>query len=319
MKLKPLVRLASATATAAAASFGAGYLIFYEVMNRNARIYPKIASIAAKKLADTSIPATDPRIIWFENQPIQEFERINSQNLRLKGHLIAAEKPSKVYVFCSHGYRSSGFGEYKVMTKFYHDLGYNVFIVDHQSHGGSDGNWIGFGEREYKDCLLWLDWMKEKFGDDIQIILQGISMGSATVMLMSGDDSLPDNVKFTVADCGFTTCKAQFEHCLKSLMHIPKFPILYTADIFNKKINGYDFADPDPINAVSKAKVPILFIHGNSDTFVPTYMCHQLYAACTSEYKDMLLVKGAAHAESYKRDSAAYEAKVKEFADKFIK
>ena len=306
-----------AAAAATAVSAGASYAIFNEVMNRKALIYPKVSSSASKKMTQTTIKEDDPRLVWLENQELQKFEMINDKNYRLKGYLIPSEEPSDVYVFCSHGYRSTGKGEFKLMAKFYHDLGFNVFWVDHQSHGESDGKYIGFGFYESKDCLLWLNWLIEKFGKDIQIILEGVSMGSATVMMMSGNPNLPKNVKFTVADCGYTTCQAQFEHCMKNLLHLPKYPILPFADFFNKVINGYNFIDSNPIESVSNAQVPILFIHGGSDDFVPTYMAHQLYAACTTD-KDLLIVDGAAHAESYKRDSAAYEAKVKEFVDKYI-
>ena len=42
--------LIGASVAAGAVSFGAGYLIFNEVMNRDAMIYPKIADAAYKKM-----------------------------------------------------------------------------------------------------------------------------------------------------------------------------------------------------------------------------------------------------------------------------
>ncbi len=307
------------TAVAAGAvSFGAGYIIFNEVMNRDSLLYPKIADAAYKKMDHVDVSQEDERITWYNTVEKQYFEMINERNFRLKAKYIPADKPSKKFVFCSHGYRSTGNGEYKLMAKFYHDMGMNLFIVDHQAAGESDGKYIGFGYHESKDSLKWLYWMLEKFGSDIEIILQGVSMGCATVLIMSGDASLPENVKFTVADCGYTSAYDQFEHILNNSMHLPNFPILYTSNIFNKALNGWDFRDADPINKVQVAKVPILFIHGDKDDFVPTYMVHQLYAACSSEYKDLLVIPGAGHAESYPTDSAAYEAKVREFADKFL-
>lgn len=310
--------LIGSAATASAVSLGAGYIIFNEVMNRNAKIFPLIKKAAQKKMVSSPVEETDPRLKWFYEQKPIPFEMINSRNFRLKAKLFPAEKPSKVFVFCSHGYKSTGFREYDIMTKFYHDLGYNVFIVDHQAHGESDGQYIGFGYYEYEDCLLWLQRLIDKYGDDIQIILQGISMGCATVTMMAGSPTLPKNVKFIVADCGYTTAKAQFEFVLKNYVHLPNFPLLYTANFFNKKIGGYGFTDSNPIDWVAKAEVPMLFVHGEADDFVPPYMVHQLYAACSSEYKDILVVKGAGHAESYRVGSEAYEEKVKSFCEKFI-
>ena len=315
---KAVITSLSFAAGAVAAAAAVGYTAFNEVMNRNAKIFPAVSAKYNDKVFLNKADEEDERLTWLHQQTPTIYEMVNSRNYRLKAKMFPADKESDVYVFCSHGYRSSGIGQFELMIKFYHDLGYNVFLVDHAAHGESDGKYIGFGYYECMDCLAWLEWMKEKFGQDIQIILHGISMGCATVTMMSGAENLPDNVKFIVADCGFTTAKAEFEHDVKSYIHLPAAPVVNSANIFNKALNGFDFDDISPIDEVAKAKVPMLFVHGDSDTFVPTYMVHQLYAACSSEYKDLLLVKGAGHAESYLTDTPAYEAKVKSFIDKFI-
>ena len=149
-----------------------------------------------------------------------------------------------------------------------------------------------------------------------QIILHGVSMGCATVTLMSGNPDLPKNVKFTVADCGYTSPWAEFDYQLKNA-HVPSSPLLDGANFFNKRIAKYDFKKVDSVESVKHAQVPMLFIHGTKDDFVPTYMVNELYDACSSD-KDILLVEGAGHAESYPTDSAAYEAKVRSFIDKYI-
>ncbi len=291
--------------------------MFNEVMNRNARLTDVLGKIIYTAPEPVAPAEPDERGVWFNEQKFEEFEMINDRNYRLRAYLLKSEKPSNVYAFCSHGYRSSGKGEFYLITKYYHDLGYNVFLVDHQASGESDGKYIGFGYYEYRDCLKWLDYMLEVFGSDIQIILHGISMGSATVMMMNGEN-LPENVKFTVADCGYTSAYNQFLHNAKS-MHLPKFPVVNFANAFNRRISGYDFKDANPIDAIKKAKLPMLFIHGANDDFVPTYMAGELYEACTSEDKKMLIVEGAAHAESYPTDSAAYEAMINEFIAEYIK
>jgi fermentation-respiration switch protein FrsA (DUF1100 family) len=142
-------------------------------------------------------------------------------------------------------------------------------------------------------------------------------MGSATVMLMSGSGRLPSNVKFVVADCGYTSAYNQFAHNAKG-MHVPTFPLIDAANIFNRLISGYDFKDASPVEAVKKATVPMAFIHGANDDFVPTYMVNELYEACSSEHKELLIVEGAAHAESYPTDSENYEALINSFAEKYL-
>lgn len=309
-----MLKAAGVTAGITAA---AGYVLFHEIMHRNASLPEKLSKVMNPVPEPAEPPKPDERELWFNEQKLEEFEMINDRNLRLRAYLLRAEKPSDVYVFCSHGYRSSGRGEFCLMSKFYHDKGFNVFMVDHQASGESDGTYIGFGYHEYHDCLKWLDYMLEVFGANIQIILHGVSMGSATVMMMNGE-KLPQNVKFTVADCGYTSAYDQFAHNAKS-MHVPAFPIMNVANAFNRRISGYDFKDANPLEAVSKAVLPMLFVHGGSDDFVPTHMVGKLYEACASADKKMLIVEGAGHAESYPTDSAAYEAMICEFTDKYIK
>lgn len=310
----------AATATAVGLLGGIGYGIFREIMHRDANLPEKLSSIINKpdESAPKFDPAADERAIWFEKQTFEKFTITNPRGFTLAAHLLRAEEPSDVYVFASHGYRNHGRGEFNVMAKFYHDKGYNVFMIDHQAAGESDGTYIGFGYHESRDGMLWLNFMRETFGEDIQIILHGISMGSATVMLMTGNENLPENVKFTVADCGYTSAWNQFSHNFSS-MHVPTFPILNIANFFNQKISGFDFKDTDTKEAVAKAKIPMLFIHGAKDDFVPTYMGSQLYAYCGSEHKELYIAPDAAHAESYPIQSAEYEARVNSFIEKYIK
>lgn len=295
----------------------AGYATFHEIMHRNASLHEKIGKIVNKH-PEPAIPIEeDERKIWFDKQALVDYEIINAKGFKLKGYLLPADKPSKVYAFCSHGYRSCGVGDFSRVSKFYHDKGWNVFLVDHQASGTSEGKYIGFGYHECRDCLQWLDFMKSKFGSDIQIFLHGESMGSATVMLMSGSGKLPENVKFVVADCGYTSAYDEFIHNVK-MMHIPSFPVINAANLFNRIISGYDFKDASPLEAVKKADVPMIFIHGGNDNFVPTYMVNQLYDACSSKDKELMIVEGAAHAESYQTDSPSYEALIEKYADKYI-
>ena len=256
---------------------------------------------------------------WLDTQEIEELSRINDKGFRLQAYLIRPEKESDVYIFASHGYRCYGKKEWARYVDFYvNQMGYNMFFIDHQSAGKSEGKYIGFSSFESRDGLDWLQYMIEKFGEDIKIIMHGISMGSATVMLMSGSDRLPENVKFTIADCGFTSALDEFTYKLESLK-VPKFPTIPVICAINRRKVGYDFGkDTNALEAVKKAKVPMLFIHGSADKFVPTYMGYILYHECTSEYKDLLIVEGADHAQSYLIDKDGYEAKIKQFAEKFI-
>ena len=88
-------------------------------------------------------------------------------------------------------------------------------------------------------------------------------MGSATVMLMTGNENLPENVKFTVADCGYTSAMDEFNYKIDTLK-LPFRPIIPIVKVINRKKAGYDFQkDTNALAAVKNARVPILFIHGD--------------------------------------------------------
>lgn len=309
---------AGLVAGAAAAYAGVGLLLSYEVTAKNARL-PKYATAMFNK--SHGIPAgdgpKDERVEWFRANPREEFTRVNDRGQTLHAFYMPTDEPSDKYIICAHGYRSCGQGEFRFAGKFLHDIGYNVIFVDHQAAGVSDGKFISFGKYEAKDFIDWINFFIDKFGKDIQIALYGISMGSATVMTCSNKAGLPENVKFILADCGYTSVNELFTFILNGFF-VPAKPVLASANLFSKAMGKWDFNEVNPIDCVRGAKVPILFVHGEKDDFVPTFMSGKLYNACCSE-KDILIVPGAGHAESYQKGSEMYEEKFKEFASKYIK
>ena len=76
--------------------------------------------------------------------------------------------------------------------------------------------------------------------------------------------------------------------------------------------------DCNSAREVRKAKVPILLIHGDADTFVPCSMCDEIYDNCASP-KTKLIIKDASHAESYYKDTKTYESALDKFIGGIIK
>ena len=317
-KSKILISLVAASATYAAVS-GA---VYYEVMHRKARIPnmvdKKMSEPKGKKQAsdvETS-KKEDERLEWIHSRQFEEHEITSDRGVKLKGYFYPAKEPTKVFVLGAHGYRSSGRGQFRFVAKGLHDMGYNLFFVDHQAAGNSEGKNISFGYHESKDLRKWVDYLVQTYGEDIEIILYGISMGSATVMLLSDDATMKPYVKFIIADCGFSSMKKELAHNLTS-WKIPNQPIIATADALGKIIEGYSFKDVLPMENVKRSQYPILFIHGGADTFVPTEMVYELYDCCTSE-KDLLVVPGAKHADSYVKSPSEYEEKIRSFSEKYL-
>ncbi len=222
----------------------------------------------------------------------------------------------KKAVICFHGYTGEGLSNHIAIADYFLKKGYAMLMPDARAHGESEGEYIGFGCLDRKDALSWVNWLIGTCGDDVEIMLHGTSMGGATVLMASGLD-LPCQVKGIVSDCGFTSPKEVFTHVLNHMYHLPAFPAIQGADLLNKRLAGYGMDECNAKYEVQKAKVPILFIHGSSDTFVPVSMCHEIYENCASP-KRKLIVEGAAHAESYYKDMADYEKVLTEFAGEIM-
>ena len=251
---------------------------------------------------------------WLRAQPMLEDVEITARDgLKLHGYFLPAAQPTGKTVLAVHGYRCDGLREWGFYADFYHRCGYNLLMVDDRGHGQSEGKYIGFGCPDRLDVLCWADWLKKRFGDDCRTLLHGISMGGATVLLAGGEAQLEPSVCGIIDDCGYTSAWEEQRYQLKNSFHLPAFPLLYVADLCCRLCAGYSFRQADALAAVKNIRVPVLFIHGDADDFVPTEMGYRLYEACQAK-KKLLIVRGAIHADSYLTDKLAYEAAVREFA-----
>lgn len=235
---------------------------------------------------------------------------MSADGLRLHATWFPQGECKKI-VICFHGYTSQGMKDYLGLSGYYLKNGYSMLLVDERAHGESEGKYIGFGCLDRIDALKWINWVLRKCGEDVEILLHGTSMGGATVLMMSSLE-LPEQVKGIVSDCAFTSPKEVFSHVLKSMYHLPAFPVMNISNFLNKRFAGYGLDECNAAREVKKAKVPILFIHGSGDTFVPYSMCETMYENCASS-KKKLIIEGAAHAECYYKDTDAYENALTEF------
>lgn len=319
-KAKIAVSAAVGTAVAAGAVYGTLNVLDRLLVDRKWETPEALKKVFAGDSISSMADICERNRIWLENYGYERYSITNSKGQKLIGYLLRPKEKSNVFVFGCHGYRSNGKDEFNAFAQYYLKKGYNVFLVDAPGAGNSDGKYIGFGFFEYQSVLEWLDFINTSFGEDIQLILHGVSMGAATVMLLSGCGKLPENVKFIVSDCGYTSVEDEFTSQLDAVGVPEKLTSLILRGVngINKKRAGYDFFEVKPIEAVKKATVPMLFVHGATDGFVPSYMANEVYEACSSEYKDLLFIEGADHAQSYIKGMQAYEDKLEEFEKKFL-
>jgi hypothetical protein len=309
----------------AAAGVGETAYFYRRTMKRNNAKVERTMKMAGTDWNQYA-PLLQERKAFMLSQDHREVSQMSFDNLKLHATFFPALEEyvdktemaagKKKAVICFHGYTSKGMSDYIGLSDYYLKRGYAMLLPDARAHGESEGEYIGFGCLDRKDALVWIHWLIQEVGEDVEIVLHGTSMGGATVLMTSGLE-LPAQVKGIVSDCGFTSPKEVFTHVLNSMYHLPAFPVIQGADIMNKKLAGYGMDECNAKREVAHAKVPILFIHGSNDTFVPTHMCNEIYDCCASP-KKKLIVEGAAHAESYYKDTEKYEQALNEFFDEIM-
>ena len=73
---------------------------------------------------------------------------------------------------------------------------------------------------------------------------------------------------------------------------------------------GYSLDGISTTESVANTNIPILFIHGSEDNFVPVSMSRANYDACAAYKKELCIIPDAGHAESYYRHPELYEKTV---------
>lgn len=239
----------------------------------------------------------------------------SSDNLRLHAYEVKNENKTDKWAIVVHGYTSEG-KTLSSKAKHLYNMGYNILVPDLRSHGSSEGDYIGMGWDDRLDIINWINYIVEN-NPKSEIALHGTSMGAATVLMVSGE-KLPSNVKAIIADCGYTSVYDEFSYQLKQLFNLPAFPIMNFSDVVTHIRAGYCLNDASAIDQVKKSIIPILYIHGDKDDFVPYYMMDELYNATNSE-KEKLTIEGGEHANSDLVNPKLYWSTINSFLEKYIK
>mgnify|MGYP001328283606 CR=1 FL=1 len=253
---------------------------------------------------------------WVNEQNFEIWEIESFDGIKLRGYFLKAKEPTDKTVVFAHGYLGNAkdmglYGKY-----YYEKMGYNLFTADLRGHGQSGGEYIGFGWHDRLDYIQWIQCLLEKQGEAITIVLHGLSMGAATVLMASGEN-LPDNVKAIIADSPYTSVYDLFEYQLNRMYHLPSFPVLPTTSLVTKWFAGYSFNEASALKQVKKTDIPILYFHGNNDTFVPTEMVFELYENTNSE-AEIMTFDGASHGEAFAIYRDQYVDKLKSFLSKHV-
>ncbi|MFC9707896.1 alpha/beta hydrolase [Paenibacillus sp. NPDC056933] len=297
------------------AILGLGGLYFFKTAIRRA---PKSFLVDNPNLMpepDNEIISSASDLAWLDEQQTEAVRIESHDGLKLHGTWLSVKGGSqRRTVILAHGYSGKG-REMAGFARFYAEKqGFNVLMPDDRGHGQSEGDIIGFGWLDRKDYVQWIQWVLGKVGLETQIILHGISMGGATV-LMTGGEALPHQVRAIVSDCAYTSVKEELTFQLKQLYKLPAFPFIPVTSLISRWKAGYFFGEASALNQLANVHVPVLFIHGEADTFVPTEMVYRLYEACPTE-KELLTIPRAGHGTAFQVDRTRYEEVLESFLKK---
>lgn len=256
----------------------------------------------------------DSAIAEFENASYENVTITSDDGLKLAGRYYHVADGAPLEIQC-HGYKGNATRDFCGNWKIAREAGRNVLLIDERCHGKSEGHTITFGILERKDVMNWIQYANQRFGN-VPIMLSGVSMGAATVLMVSGMD-LPQNVKAIIADCPYDAPANIIKKVLGKDMGMPVgiiYPLIRLGGMLYGKFN---LEASSPVESVKQSKVPILLIHGDDDRFVPYEMSCNIHVAAPDKI-EFHTIRGAGHALNYVTAPEEYKEIVHAFTEKYL-
>lgn len=285
-------------------------------------LQPDGQRIGIKQSLQEEIATYPPMRAWLDSLArsgaLHDTVIANSAGKKQYAMFAAAAQPTSKTALLVHGYTDRGIRMLRY-GYLYHRLGYNMLIPDLHAHGASEGTAIQMGWKDRLDVLQWAEVANALFapnGQNASILIHGISMGAATTMCVSGEE-LPPYIRCFIEDCGYTSVWDEFSYELKEKFGLPAFPLLHVSNFLCKLMHGWSFVEASPIEQVKKCELPMLFIHGDADTYVPTRMVYPLFQAKPGP-KELWITPNVKHAASFLYNPEEYTRRVKMFLDKYM-
>ena len=253
---------------------------------------------------------------WYPAQPHEDVFIESYDGLRLHGTLI--EQPeggqARGTILLAHGFHGSGYVDFSCALQPYFEMGFNLLVIDQRGHLQSEGTYLTMGVRERYDVRGWAIWLLQRYGEGHRVVLDGISMGGATVLMAAGLD-LPRNVCAIISDCPYTSPREIFHSVMTTSIKLPTW-LLWGADICCRIMAGFSIDGASAVDALRNNRLPLLMIHGLADDFVPCWMTEKSAEAAVNCEKTLVLVPGAGHGLSFLVDREGVYAELAKFMDR---
>lgn len=283
------------------------YLLIGEILFSIFFKKKSLHSRAVRKRTDEDLKKHKIDLCWWNDQNFERVEIKSEDQLKLVGFYQNAYSNKTVIVV--HGIGSNHL-EMQPICKFFSQKNFNILAVDCRAHGESEGKCVGMGWLDRKDILLWIDFLAKR-NPQHKILLYGISMGGSGVCCVAGEKLL-QNVVAVISDCAFANLDKQIDHVMRNNKLILKLFKRHLYD-YVKRIYEFDMKQMDVIKQVKQTKVPMLYLHGGADDFVPLKNMFELYDNTPSDLREKYIIENAEHAMSYAVGGVMYEKKISDF------
>ena len=236
--------------------------------------------------ADHGLPYED---VWI---PVSQKTGADLEADMLHGWWLPHPGSRQVLLLCHGNYGNISYNLERV--RFYYNLGFSVFAFDYRGYGQSTG--VGPTEQTtYADAeMAWRYLTAVRQIAPEQITVCGHSMGGAIAIHLATQQPRMANL---IVKSSFTAMK----DVVKGRAIYRFFPI--------EQLLAHPF---DSLSKVSQLKVPVLYVHGDQDQDVPSFMSEHLYQA-SPDPKEIWLAKGANHNNIATLLGNAYGETVKAF------
>ncbi len=298
----------------------AGNVLYDYVINRNQKYmfgplkkYKESVKIGEFFRMDLS----EETIRWAEQTTISQRQTRAYDGTTLNAYCFEQPKTSQRWLIAVHGYGQSASAMFPFVKPFYEE-GYNIIIPECRGFGQSGGNYYGLGWADRLDIVKWCRLISAD-QPKAEIVLFGLSTGADAVLMASGEDNLPVNVKCIIADSAYSRLTDLSNYVLRRRNVPSVLPgiLTFSTSLVTYLRAGYSFMEANAVNQVCKSHTPTLFIHGGQDDIFPVEMCYELYEAADCS-KDILVVRDASHGYAMFADYDNYWQRVWKFVQVYL-
>ncbi len=278
------------------------YLVYVGIRGSRMLVRPETRPL----LPETAGAPATPADLGLDYESI---DLVTADGVRLAAWYIPAARATTTAVVVLHGFTGNRLPELAGFVPWLQQR-HNVLQFDFRGHGASDGETVTMGAREHADIEAAVDYLRGRGLD--RIALFGVSMGAAVAILAAPD--LP--VAAVVADAAY----ARVSHPVASRLRDQGWPLpeLGARAIVAAAGVRARSALPDPLAAVSRiAPRALLVIAPTGDRLISWRQGLALFEAA-GEPKELYVVEGAAHGDSYIADPDVYQERVLSFLERHL-